>query len=93
MELDDNVSGILVMSEPFTKDRKLSRPKRPFVVSAIKRFIQYYWIGWLFRFPASKAILKIDQSGAPSSRGYRPMIDLSLSLCQSGLSICNFLRG
>jgi hypothetical protein len=69
VELDDNVSGTLMIAKPFTKHRKLSRAKWPFVVSAIKRFIQFCRIGRLFRFPASEAILKIDQSGTPLSRG------------------------
>jgi hypothetical protein len=67
MELDDNVSGVLMVSKPFAEHRELCWAKRAFVVSAIKRLVEFYWISWLLGFPASKAIFKIDQTGTLSS--------------------------
>jgi hypothetical protein len=69
VELDDGVSGFLVVAKPLTKYRELSRTKRSFVVSAIKRFVQFHRIDWLLRFFSGETILKIDHK-VLSFKGY-----------------------
>ena len=67
MKLDDHVSGPLVVREPFIEHSELRGTKRPFVMRAIKCFVELYRVGRLLSLFACKSVLEVDQDAAPLS--------------------------